>query len=65
MITEQGRGSRGEGGGGSGGNLSPQLGSRESATPKFGMSISFIFFSRELGSLPKIVGQNRGVFSFG
>ena len=57
----------GGGGGGSGGNLPPQLGSCGGADPSTLVcqcsSFLFLFvFARELGSLPKIVGQIHGVF---
>ena len=58
----QGRGNRG--GGGSGGNLPPQLGSCRGAPPNFGLSMSLFFFARELGSLPKNSGPNPGSFQF-
>ena len=61
-------GTREPGGGGSGGIPTCKLWERR-PLPTLGCryrSFLFLFvFARELGSLPKIVGQIRGVFSYG
>ena len=65
------RGNRGGGGEGSEDNLSPKLESRVCAAlpPTSVKTVNtksdYFWQSRELGSLPKLVGRIRGVFSFG